>query len=58
MEDRPITVNGFIGTVSEVFNLVSPRLADFVFAEMSRRVPDSAAARGEVAARERAGTAS
>lgn len=47
LEDRPITVNGIIGSVSEVFNLVSPRLADFVFAEMARRVPDSAAARGE-----------
>ncbi|HXH80301.1 SDR family NAD(P)-dependent oxidoreductase [Nocardioides sp.] len=55
LEDRPITVNGFIGSFSEVFNLVSPRLADFVFAEMSRRVPDSAAAKGEVVARERAG---
>jgi short-subunit dehydrogenase len=47
LEDRPITVNGFIGSISEVFNLVAPRLSDFVFAEMSRRVPDSAAARGE-----------
>ena len=55
LEERPITVNGFIGSFSEVFNLVSPRLADFVFAEMSRRMPDSAAAKGEVAARERAG---
>jgi short-subunit dehydrogenase len=50
LEDRPITVNGFIGSFAEVFNLVSPRLADFVFAEMSRRVPDSAAAKGEAAA--------
>ena len=47
LEDRPITVDGIVGTVTEVFNLVSPRLADFVFAEMSRRVPDSAAARGD-----------
>lgn len=51
LEDRPITVNGVIGTVTEVFNLVSPRLADLVFAEMSRRVPDSAAARGEAPVR-------
>lgn len=59
LEDRPITVNGIVGSVSEVFNLVSPRLADFVFAEMARRVPDSAAARGEVAAqRDPAPTAS
>ena len=49
LEDRPITVNGFIGSISEVFNLVAPRLSDFVFAEMSRRLPDSAAARGEAA---------
>jgi hypothetical protein len=47
LEDRPITVNGLIGSVTEVFNLVAPRLSDFVFAEMSRRLPDSAAARGE-----------
>lgn len=46
LEDRPITANGLVGSVSEIFNLVSPRLADFVFAEMSRREPDSAAARG------------
>lgn len=50
LEDRPITVDGIVGSVTEVFNLVSPRLADFVFAELSRRVPDSAAARGEAAA--------
>jgi len=47
LEDRPITVNGFVGSISEVFNLLAPRLSDFVFAEMSRRMPDSAAARGE-----------
>lgn len=50
MEDRPITVNGVIGSCYEVFNLVTPRLADFVAAEMSRRMPDSAAARGEAPA--------
>lgn len=47
LEDRPVTVNGLVGSLSVVSNLLSPRLADLVFAEMSRRVPDSAAARGE-----------
>lgn len=47
LEDRPITVNGVVGSVGEVLNLVAPRLSDFVMAEMARRVPDSAAARGE-----------
>ena len=46
LEDRPVTVNGLVGSISEVFNLVAPRFSDFVFAEMSRRMPDSAAARG------------
>jgi short-subunit dehydrogenase len=55
LEDRPITVNGVVGSFFEVFNLVTPRLADFVAAEMSRRVPDSAAARGEVPATTPAG---
>ncbi len=50
LEDRPITANGLIGSISEVFNLVAPRLSDLVFAEVSRRMPDSAAARGEVTA--------
>ncbi|QBX54440.1 SDR family NAD(P)-dependent oxidoreductase [Nocardioides seonyuensis] len=47
LEDRPITVNGVVGSVGEVLNLVAPRLSDLVMAEMARRVPDSAAARGE-----------
>ena len=47
LEDRPITVNGLVGSLGEVFNLVAPRLSDAVFAELDRRSPDSAAARGE-----------
>jgi short-subunit dehydrogenase len=47
LEDRPITVNGLVGSVAEVLNLVAPRLTDLVIAELSRRTPDSAAARGE-----------
>lgn len=48
LEDRPITVNGLIGSTAEVLNLLAPRLTDYVTAELSRRTPDSAAARGEV----------
>ena len=47
LEDRPITVNGLVGSLGEVFNRVAPRLSDAVFAELDRRSPDSAAARGE-----------
>ncbi len=50
LEDRPITVNGLIGSTAEVLNLVAPRLTDLVIAELSRRSPDSAAARGEAPA--------
>lgn len=46
LEDRPVTVNTLAGDVSEVLNLVSPRLMDFVFASLDQRIPDSAAARG------------
>lgn len=46
LEDRPVTVDGLAGSVAEVLNLVAPRLSDRIFAELDRRVPDSAAARG------------
>ncbi|PVG81567.1 fatty acyl-CoA reductase [Nocardioides gansuensis] len=46
LEDRPITINGAFGSFYEVFNLVTPRLADLVMAVAHRRVSDSAAARG------------
>ena len=46
LEDRPITVNGFLGSATELLNLAAPRLSDRIFAELARRVPDSAAARG------------
>ena len=52
LEDRPVTVDGVIGSTAEVLNLVAPRLSDFLAAELSRRMPDSAAARGEVRVRE------
>lgn len=47
LEDRPVTVDGLVGSVAEVLNLVAPRLSDLLAAEVSRRIPDSAAARGE-----------
>jgi NAD(P)-dependent dehydrogenase (short-subunit alcohol dehydrogenase family) len=50
LEDRPVTVDGLIGSTAEVLNLVAPRLSDFLAAELSRRMPDSAAARGEATA--------
>ena len=50
LEDRPVTVDGLVGSTAEVLNLVAPRLSDFLAAELSRRMPDSAAARGEAPA--------
>ena len=46
LEDRPITMGGAVGSVSEVLNLVAPRLSDFTMATLDRLVPDSAAAKG------------
>lgn len=48
LEDRPITVDGVFGSFYEVFNLVTPRLADLAMAVAHVRSPDSAAARGSV----------
>jgi NAD(P)-dependent dehydrogenase (short-subunit alcohol dehydrogenase family) len=47
LEDRPVTMNVLVGDVSEVFNVVAPRLSDLVFAMLDKRVPDSRAARGK-----------
>jgi len=46
LEDRPITMNVAVGTVSELLNLVAPRLSDFTMATLDRLLPDSAAAKG------------
>jgi len=45
LEDRPITINTVVGNVSEIFNLVAPRLSDAVSHYGARRFPDSAAAK-------------
>ncbi len=47
LEDRPVTVDGLVGRVGEVMNLLAPRATDAVFHRIDRRSPDSAAARGE-----------
>ncbi|RNM14357.1 SDR family NAD(P)-dependent oxidoreductase [Nocardioides pocheonensis] len=47
LEDRPLTISTAVGNVTEVLNLLAPRLMDAVAAAGSRRFPDSPAARGE-----------
>ena len=44
LEDRPLTVNTLVGSVSEVLNLVAPRLSDAVAHAAAKRFPDSPAA--------------
>jgi NAD(P)-dependent dehydrogenase (short-subunit alcohol dehydrogenase family) len=46
LEDRPLTISTAVGNVTEVLNLLVPRLADAVSAAGARRFPDSPAARG------------
>ena len=46
LEDRPVTVDGAFGSVFEVLNIVTPRLADLAMAVSHARGSDSAAARG------------
>jgi len=45
LEERPLTVDTVVGTVSEVLNLLAPRLSDVVSHAVAKRFPDSAAAR-------------
>lgn len=44
LEERPVTVNTLVGSVSEVLNLLAPRLSDAVSYAAARRFPDSPAA--------------
>jgi NAD(P)-dependent dehydrogenase (short-subunit alcohol dehydrogenase family) len=46
LEDRPLTISTAVGNVTEVLNLVAPRLMDAIAAAGARRFPDSPAARG------------
>lgn len=52
LEDRPVTVDGAFGSVFEVLNVVTPRLADLAMAVSHLRTPDSAAARGTARVRD------
>jgi NAD(P)-dependent dehydrogenase (short-subunit alcohol dehydrogenase family) len=52
LEDRPLTINTLVGTVSEVLNLMAPRLSDAVSHAAAKRFPDSPAARRHVHAGE------
>jgi NAD(P)-dependent dehydrogenase (short-subunit alcohol dehydrogenase family) len=52
LEDRPVTVDGAFGSVFEVLNILTPRLADLAMAVSHLRTPDSAAARGTAGARD------
>jgi short-subunit dehydrogenase len=45
LEDRPLTISTAVGNLTEVLNLLLPRLSDAVSAAASRRYPDSPAAR-------------
>jgi NAD(P)-dependent dehydrogenase (short-subunit alcohol dehydrogenase family) len=55
LEDRPLTVNTWAGTVGELLNIFAPRLSDWLFHRFDRRYPDSAAASGtkEASSRQR-----
>jgi short-subunit dehydrogenase len=44
LEDRPITISTSIGNVTEVLNLLAPRLSDALSHMAAKRFPDSAAA--------------
>jgi short-subunit dehydrogenase len=46
LEDRPLTVNTWVGNVTEVLNLLAPRAMDAIAAAGARRFPDSPAAKG------------
>jgi NAD(P)-dependent dehydrogenase (short-subunit alcohol dehydrogenase family) len=46
LEDRPLTVNRWIGSLGEVLNILLPRFSDWVMYRYDRKRPDSAAAQG------------
>jgi NAD(P)-dependent dehydrogenase (short-subunit alcohol dehydrogenase family) len=47
LEDRPLTVDRWIGRVGELSNILAPRLSDAMMYRYDRARPDSAAARGQ-----------
>ncbi len=46
LQDRPLTIDTAVGRISEVLNLLAPRLSDAVSHHAAARFPDSEAARG------------
>lgn len=46
MEERPVTVNEWIGTPGELLGMLAPRLSDALVSRLLGGLPDSAAARG------------
>ena len=46
LEDRPLTVDRWIGGLGELLNILAPRFSDWVMYRYDRKRPDSAAARG------------
>jgi NAD(P)-dependent dehydrogenase (short-subunit alcohol dehydrogenase family) len=44
LEDRPLTISTWVGNVTEVANLLAPRLSDAISHAAARRFPDSPAA--------------
>ena len=49
LEERPLTVDRWIGRLGEWVGILTPRFSDSVMYRYDRQRPDSAAARGEVA---------
>jgi len=47
LEDRPLTVDRWIGGLGELLNILAPRFSDWVMYRYDRKRPDSAAARGQ-----------
>lgn len=52
LEDRPLTISTWVGNVSEVMNLLAPRLSDAIAHASAKRFPDSPAAARHVDNRE------
>jgi hypothetical protein len=45
MEDRPLTVDRWVGSLGEQLSLLAPRFSDWVMYRYDRKRPDSDAAR-------------
>jgi len=52
LEDRPLTISTAVGNISEIGNLLAPRMSDAVSHRFSKMFPDSPAAARHSATRE------